>query len=73
MARPKDELISQKSGHRATSIFQSHRYALFFDVKYPLTGKNSPPILPAVENNVLSIPKDAEEAVCYQCCPRTNH
>jgi hypothetical protein len=32
----------------------SHRQPLLFDVKYPLTGKNSPPILPPLESNIVS-------------------
>ncbi len=36
------------------AISQSHRQPLLFDVKYPLTSKNSPPIVPAIESNALS-------------------
>jgi len=27
---------------------------MLFDAKYPLTSKNSPPILPSIESNTLS-------------------
>jgi hypothetical protein len=52
--RPKGDLIFQKSGRCYTSLSQSYRQPLLFDGKYPLTDKNSPPILPTVESNVLS-------------------
>src|SRR5450756_2484018 len=37
-----------------TFLSQSHRQPLLFDAKYPLTSKNSLPILPFLESNVLS-------------------
>jgi hypothetical protein len=50
VTRPNDELISQKSSRCSTFRPQPHRQPLLFDAqislrKYPLTGKNSPPIL----------------------------
>jgi hypothetical protein len=60
VTQPKGELISQKGGRRPTSLSQSHRQSLFFNAKqmqdaiYPLTSKNSPPILPSIESNALS-------------------
>jgi hypothetical protein len=54
VTRPKGELISQKGGRRSTSLSQSHRQPLLFDARYPLTSKNSPPILPSIEGNTLS-------------------
>jgi hypothetical protein len=39
-----------RSGHDAMLILVIH---LFFDAQYPLTSKNSPPTLPAIESNVL--------------------
>jgi hypothetical protein len=46
---------TDSGGRRSTSDFQSHRQPLLFDEKYPLTGKNTPPILRAVKSNILSI------------------
>jgi len=54
VTRPKGELISQKSGRCSTFLSQPHRQPLLFDAKYPLTSKNSLPILPLLESNVLS-------------------
>jgi len=48
-----------RRGKRKTPICQGK--VIFSMPKYPLTTKNSPPILPAVESNVLSNPKDTEE------------
>jgi hypothetical protein len=55
VTRPKGEPISQKSGRRSTFLTQSRRHPLFFDEKYPLTGKNTPPILRCAKSNILSI------------------
>jgi len=35
-------------------LSQSHRQPLLFDANYPLTGKNTPPILRSIESNTLS-------------------
>ena len=48
------EQIPHKDGCRSTALSQSHRQSLLFDVKYPLTRKNSPPILLSIESNTLS-------------------
>jgi hypothetical protein len=53
--RPKGDLISQKSGRRSIFLTQPHRQPLFFDEKYPLAVKNTPPMLLAVKSNILSI------------------
>ena len=55
VTRPKCGMISQKSGHRSTSLLQSHRQPPVFDAKYPLTSKNSSPMLHPWKSNVLSI------------------
>ncbi len=55
VTRPKGELISQKSGHQSTFLTKSHRHPLLFDANYPLTSKNSPPILPSRKRKFLSI------------------
>ena len=39
---------------RLTSLSQTHRQPLLFDTKYPLTNKNSLPILSLIESNTLS-------------------
>jgi hypothetical protein len=54
VTRPKGDLISQKGRRRSTSLSQLHRQPLLFDARYPLTSKNSPPILPSIESNTLS-------------------
>jgi hypothetical protein len=56
VTRPKGDLIFQKSGRRSTFLTQPHRQPLLFDVKYPLTSKNTPPILPTIKSNALSKP-----------------
>jgi hypothetical protein len=43
------------------AIFQSHRQPMLFDVKYPLTSKNSSPIVPAIESNALSNAHDDQQ------------
>jgi len=44
----------EQGGRRSTSLSQSHHQPLLFDANYSLTSKNSPPILPSIENNALS-------------------
>ena len=43
-----------KKDAAALSLFHNARQALLFDAKYPLTSKNSPPILRSIESNTLS-------------------
>jgi hypothetical protein len=54
VTQPKGELICLNDYRRFTSLPQSHRHSLLLDAEYPLTSKNSPPILPSIESNTLS-------------------
>ncbi|MEK7827260.1 MAG: hypothetical protein AAB299_05960 [Thermodesulfobacteriota bacterium] len=46
--------LSKKGGLYSSYLSQPHRHPFLFDAKYPLTSKNSPPILPSIESNTLS-------------------
>jgi hypothetical protein len=54
VTRPKGKPISQNDSRCSTSLSQPHCQPQLFDANYPLTSKNSPPILPSIESNVLS-------------------